>query len=688
MNLLVKSLYCIVFIAIYTPTANASQALTGLWITDLQGQSLTDPQTSGLTWWNGELLSLGDQSAAPDLRMKIFRLAPDTGRFITAPIPISLSDEVRKSCFGDYLANSPDLEALTWDRIDQQTLITVTEDASRAQLSPACARKFSQTNSTSYPTLLLKISIDAALTRAQITAVRPVQFPADANVGNLPNDGIEGLAIDDHQNLYLGLEKNMAGLPAIFKTRLTPDFWTRDNFIKVIDANLTLPDLDDRGHPINDLDFMPSPVPGHPGYLIAAARNDDELWVFDLTNRVRPFVQPLQFFVGTDNSGLCPVYERVVQTALEGVAVHGQTLYLANDPWKQHYPDNVQCEVNTPHFLKMAPLLFQMPLDPRWFTLSRSQATPALPGISGMAQIEPDRYLVVQDKKISNPGERLGVLQVFADKAPRYQPIPVSNWPEDQMSNDLESACALPGRPNEFLIAESGSWQGEFGRLFHIQLLQTSYARVLASYPLPVLSDNSPQQQGDQFEGLVCAQKAANRYLLVLGERGGEQRRGSLVHGDFDIAAGQILWSPQRLAVLPPLPDHNEPFQRDIADLYLESNVLWASAVREAGPAGPFSSFIYQVALVDPQAVEPVRLLAASRIFWQLDGLKVEGLAAPSPLLPGSSLSVGSEDEKLGGIWRSLFAPAGQHPQIPVMPAHPLAEPAKPVESAKPGVKP
>ena len=688
MNLLVKSLYCIVFIAIYTPAVNASQALTGLWITDLQGQSLADPQTSGLTWWNGELLSLGDQSAAPDLRMKIFRIAPETGRFITAPIPITLSDEVRKSCFGDYLANSPDLEALTWDRIDQQTLITVTEDASRAQLSPACARKFSQTNSTSYPTLLLKISIDTALTRAQITAVRPVQFPADANVGNLPNDGIEGLAIDDHQNLYLGLEKNMAGLPAIFKTRLTPDFWTRDNFIKVIDANLTLPDLDDRGHPINDLDFMPSPVPGHPGYLIAAARNDDELWVFDLTNRVRPFVQPLQFFVGTDNSGLCPVYERVVQTALEGVAVHGRTLYLANDPWKQHYPDNVQCEVNTPHFLKMAPLLFQMPLDPRWFTLSRPQATPSLPGISGMAQIDTDRYLVVQDKKISNPGERLGVLQVFADKAPRYQPIPISNWPEDQMSNDLESACALPGRPNEFLIAESGSWQGEFGRLFHIQLLQTSYARVLASYPLPVLSDNSPQQQGDQFEGLVCAQKAANRYLLVLGERGGEQRRGTLVHGDFDIAAGQILWSPQRLAVLPPQPDHNEPFQRDIADLYLESNVLWASAVREAGPAGPFSSFIYQVALIDPQASEPVRLLAASRIFWQLDGLKVEGLAAPSPLLPGSSLSIGSEDEKLGGIWRSLFAPAGQRPQIPVVPAHPVAEPVKPIEVAKTGVKP
>ncbi len=687
MNLSFKSLYRFAFFFAFAGSVQASQALTGRWITDLQGQSLADPQTSGLTWWQGELLSLGDQSAAPDLRMKIFRIEPETGKFLTAPIAITLSDAVRNSCFGDYLANSPDLEALTWDRLDPTTLITVTEDASRAQLSPACARKFAQTNSTSYPTLLLKITVDQALSRAEISAVRPVQFPLEAEVGNLPNDGVEGLAIDDHQNLYLGLEKNMAGKPAIFKTRLTPDFWTRDNFVKVIDANLTLPELDERGHPINDLDFMPSPVPGHPGYLLAAARNDDELWVFDLTNRVKPFVQHLQFFVGTDNSGLCPVYEPVVQTALEGVAVHGQKVYLANDPWKQHYPDNIQCEVNTAHFLKMAPLLFQMPVDPRWFTLSRSTASAALPGISGMAQIESDRYLIVQDKKISNPGERLGVLQIYADKAPRYQPIPVSNWPEDQMSNDLESVCALPGRPNEFLIAESGSWQGEFGRLFHIQLLQTSYARVLASYPLPVLADNSPQQQGDQFEGLACTQKAPNRYMLILGERGGEQKRGSLVHGDFDIAAGQVLWSPQRLAVLPPQPDLSEPFQRDIAELYLESNVLWASAVREAGPVGPFSSFIYQVALVDPQATEPVRLLRESRVFWQIDGLKVEGLAAPSPLLPGSSLSLGSEDEKLGGTWRSLFAPAGQRPQIPIPAVLPAAEINKTIEADKSGVR-
>lgn len=666
-------LFCCL-LSLVTPASQASLALKGQWLTDLQGETLNDPQPSGLTWWQGELLSLGDQSASPELRMSIFRLDPDTGKFKAAPVPITLSEAVRNSCFGDYLSNSPDLEALTWDRRDPTTLFTVTEDASRAQLSPACLRKFAQTNSTSYPTLLLKIEVDEALSRAEITAVRPVQFPPESAVGNLPNDGIEGLAIDDHQNLYLALEKNMAGLPAIFKTRLTTDFWARDNFVKVIDANLALPDLDNRGHPINDLDFLPSPIAGHPGYLIAVARNDDELWVLDLMGRAKPFVQSLQFYVGTDHSGLCPVNERIVQTALEGVAVRDNRLYLVNDPWKQRYLDNIQCDVNAPHFLKMAPLLFEMPVDPRWFTLSRSQTRSGLPPISDMVQLDAERYLFVQDKKITAPGDRLGIFQLRPGLPPLYQSIPVANWPETQMSNDLEAMCALPGRPQEFLLAESGQWHGEFGRLFHIQLLQ-GYARVLASYPLPPHLDNTAEQQGDQFEGLACAAKAPNRYLLILGERGGAERDGALSQGklhwgEFDIAASQIIWSEQTLTVHAPKLDVIAPPQRDIAALYLEANILWASAVREAGELGPFSSLIYQVALVDPQAEMPLQLINNQRVYWQLDGFKVEAIAAPSPLIPGSALSIGTEDEQLGGQWRALFAPAGQLPAIPFRENH------------------
>ncbi|OBP14547.1 hypothetical protein A5320_12345 [Rheinheimera sp. SA_1] len=120
------------------------------------------------------------------------------------------------------------------------------------------------------------------------------------------------------------------------------------------------------------------------------------------------------------------------------------------------------------------------------------------------------------------------------------------------------------------------------------------------------------------------------------------------------------------MQVQPPQPDLAQPAQRDIADLYLESNVLWASAVREAGNGGPFSSFIYQVALLDPQAPTPVNLISGGKIFWQIDGMKVEALAAPNNLFPNSSLAIGTEDEWFHGQWRALFPPAGQSPAVPV----------------------
>jgi hypothetical protein len=680
--------FCLLLSALLlSAPALAEQALTGQWIRDQAQQPLKDPQTSGLTWRHNELVSLGDQSADPALRMKIFRLDPATATLNKPPIDITVSEQVRNSCFGDYLVNSPDLEALTWDRIDDKTLITVTEDASRAQLSPACSRKYAQTNSTSYPTLLLKISLNDDFTAAEITAVRPVQFPLDSKVGNLPNDGIEGLAVDDFQNLYLALEKNSASFPAIFKTRLTADFWAKDNFVKVIDANLTLPPLDTKGHPINGIDFLPSPILGHPGYLVAVARNDDQLWIFDLTNRVAPYVQQLSFYVATDNSGLCPAYERMVQTALEGVAVHGNRVYLVNDPWKQHYPDNIQCDVNAVHFQQMSPLLFQLEVDPRWFTLSRPKLQVNLPGISAMAKMEQDRYLLVQDKKIDQGGSRLGVLQLTEHGIQSYQPLSVSNWPQQQASNDLESACALPGRPDEFLAAESGSWHGEFGRLFHFKV-QQNQATILGSYPLPIQQDNSEQQSGDNFEGLVCAAKAANRYLLILGERGGRGNRGKLIAGELDLAASDIIWSAQTFAAQPPLPFSMDPSLRDIADLYLESNILWASAVREASDNGPFSSIIYQIALIDVQAAQPISVIASSQAFWQIDGFKVEALAAPSNLIAGSSLAIGTEDEHFNGQWRALFAPHGQSPvipwQLPAVAAEPVPVQTAPTAPAQP----
>ncbi|EGM77984.1 hypothetical protein Rhein_1930 [Rheinheimera sp. A13L] len=648
-----KSLFTLLAIASLSGDLNAETALKGQWLTDLEGQTLLDPQTSGVTFRKGELVVIGDQSAHESTRMKLFRIDPATGASVTQPIQITVAESLKNSCFYGYLSDKPDFEALTWDRIDETSLITVTEDASAYELSPECKKRFSQTNSTSYPSLLLKIQVDNALTRAEIVAVRPVQFPLEAKVGNYPNDGIEGLAVDDHQNLYLALEQDIANKPQLFKTRLTQDFWLRDNFVKVIDANLTFPVLDDKDHPINGIEFLPSPIKGHPGYLMAVARNDDELWVFDLTNRIPPFVQKLSFYVSTDDSGLCPAYEKLVQTALEAITIHDGTVYLINDPWKQHYTDNIQCGTHVDKFKRMSPLLFKMQADPRWFTPFRAKTQTSLPALSGLAALDQNRYLAVQDKKIQRQGDRLTLIQLNADQQLTAQSLFVTNWPAGQAANDLESVCALPDKNSEFLIAESGTWQGSFGRLFHIKVFPT-YAQVLNTFELPVERDNSPEQDGDNFEGLACAKKDVNRYLVILGERGTATAAGFLQWGELDLAAANIQWNSQKIQVTGPTKLKNRHYNRVISDLHLEGDVLWASAVLDSSDNGPFASAVYPLALVTPNSKQPISLMAERPVLWQVDGFKVEGLASPSPLVPGSALMMVTDDENYHGQFRPL----------------------------------
>lgn len=355
------------FSLFFSTVTLASQPVAGKWIIDLQGQTLTDPQSSGFTYRHGELIHLGDNSAAEPMRNKLLRINPQTAQLTAEPLHITVSEQVLSGCFAALFASYPDFESLTWDRIDDTVFISVTEDSSFVSLSAECKARYGETNSTDFPTLLVKIDTDKALSRAEITAVRPVQFPKNANVGNFSNDGIEGLALDNAGNLYLALEKNLANAPMIFQTPYSKDFWQQDGYVKVQDSGLVLPVPDAKNHPINGLDYLATKKAGHPGYLVAAARNDDQLWIIDLSQQQKPFVQQMVYYAPTPADSPCPAYEPMVQTAIEGVAVHGDTVYLVNDAWKKHYPDNIKCPANAVHFNKFASLLFSVPVDPRWF---------------------------------------------------------------------------------------------------------------------------------------------------------------------------------------------------------------------------------------------------------------------------------------------------------------------------------
>ena len=101
---------------------------------------------------------------------------------------------------------------------------------------------------------------------------------------------------------------------------------------------------------------------------------------------------------------------------------------------------------------------------------------------------------------------------------------------------------------------------------------------------------------------------------------------------------------------------------RDCSDLFIQpgngSHIVWSVATVDAGDNGPFRSVIYRAgSFVYDVNGDSVKFIRESDpiIFRQLDGLKVEALAAPTPLVPRSGFSVGTDDENFGGIWRPLF---------------------------------
>jgi hypothetical protein len=76
-------------------------------------------------------------------------------------------------------------------------------------------------------------------------------------------------------------------------------------------------------------------------------------------------------------------------------------------------------------------------------------------------------YWVVYDVKSHKDGVRLGLIKLTGETIDVFL-FEIDSWGEEGISSDLESICAVPGKSNEFLIAESGNWQGALGRMFHI----------------------------------------------------------------------------------------------------------------------------------------------------------------------------------------------------------------------------
>ncbi len=288
---------------------------------------------------------------------------------------------------------------------------------------------------------------------------------------------------------------------------------------------------------------------------------------------------------------------------------------------------------------------------------------------SDLVKVSDNLFLAVSDRKApSEAGDRVMLLNLTGADGVAVQPITVENWCDgDNEPNDLEACCQIPGRDNEFLLAESGFYHGMYGRIFHVTLdLEKPLTPSLTVNGVMRIYDrelNADQvsYSGDNVAGMVCFE-AADQLVLAFGERGGESadgtKLGTLVWGELDLDEQQFTrWGES------PLVNESVLQSRDCAALHLTkmadgSFALLSVATQDPGGNGPFYSVVFRAGRFVPGKIEgryEFERCAALQILARIDGHKVEGLASPVSNAPNSDYSICTDDENLGGIWRAIL---------------------------------
>ena len=290
---------------------------------------------------------------------------------------------------------------------------------------------------------------------------------------------------------------------------------------------------------------------------------------------------------------------------------------------------------------------------------------------SSMVNIEGTNniYLVVDDLKYTNENDnepRIGTLTIDEKEGAIYNPLKVDDWldttkPERQ-PNDLEACCAIPGRTNEYLLAESGLYKNKFGRIFHICFThENRKVRVLSSFKIynRELDEKGTSFKGYNVEGIACFQ-AFKKTILVYSERGGEAKDG--------VKLARLFWGEINFSNSPPvfnklgeddLVTQSILKDRDSADLFLKSEGkkidIYSIATIDRGNNGPFKSVIYKAGsfvLNTEKEVVNFEREQSPEVIYTIDGLKVEAIASTTN--PESPFCIGTDDENFGGIWRPL----------------------------------
>lgn len=284
-------------------------------------------------------------------------------------------------------------------------------------------------------------------------------------------------------------------------------------------------------------------------------------------------------------------------------------------------------------------------------------------GFSSMEKIDDSEFLVVFDKKNFQDGNRLAVLTVSEENGYSIKELKVKDWKHKEgRANDLEAVSAIPGTKNEYLLVEAGYWEGEFGRIFHVELNKEKI-KIKKVYKIPSISPGGKSNpEGDNFEGVACIKHDGDLYV-ILGERGGTTRfpNGLLRIGILKEGAKQIDWetfAEDTFEVKLPKAVKTTKMMRTVTDLYLDKGgKLFASAAVDDSDIGPFKSVVYEVGTLEfKKGKLNIAKARKGKQVYTVDGFKIEAIAASPKFMKSSKLCFGTEDETYPGQWRPIYA--------------------------------
>lgn len=262
----------------------------------------------------------------------------------------------------------------------------------------------------------------------------------------------------------------------------------------------------------------------------------------------------------------------------------------------------------------------------QWQPLGESKSI----GISGIAAIDKDHFLVVHDgKKPEHP--RLSIVTWKTEQEPALTQLAwcdKTNFPMD-----LEAITAIPDHEHDYLVLESK------GRVSRIQLDGINGCKTTAQFNLHTATAESNMEA----LALHCFDKSC---LLAWAERGDDKQAAKLSWAKFDVDKNSVsIPTGNAFEFTASYPSLN---RRSISDIAIDKQgVAWVSSASDPGDEGPFKSALYQLGTFSIKNSEINWMPSSDNtqpiVKYETENIKIEGISFIQ-----NGLIMGTDDESMG----------------------------------------